>query len=398
MNKATVQDIVWVGKRALVRVDFNVPLDGTTITDDTRIRAAVPTIRFLMEQGAKVVLMSHLGRPKGERTEKYSLQPVAQHLSQLLNSPVAFATDCVGATAMAAVDKLQPGQVLLLENVRFYKEEEKNDPSFAKELAKLGDVFVNDAFGTAHRAHASTVGVAHLLPAAAGFLMEKEIAIMGKALEEPQRPFVAIIGGAKVSDKISVLENLLPKVDALLIGGGMANTFLAEQGFSMGKSLVERDAQETAGKLVQKAAELGKQLLLPDDLVVAEAFAEDAPHQVCAVTQVPSDGMALDIGPATIAKYQGAVRAAKTVLWNGPMGVFEMAPFAKGTVAIAQAMADVQGTTIVGGGDSVAAVEQAGLAEQMSHVSTGGGASLEFLEGKELPGVAALSDKKDLPS
>ena len=394
MNKRTIRDVNWAGQRALVRVDFNVPLDGTTITDDTRMRAAIPTIRYLLDNGARVVLMSHLGRPKGERNDKYSLQPVAFHLIQLLpNTAIHFAYDCIGQDAEDAVAKINPGEVLLLENVRFYREEEQNDDDFAQKLARLGDVYVNDAFGTAHRAHASTVGVTKFLPAVAGLLMEKELEVMGKALGNPERPFVAVIGGAKVSDKIAVLENLLPKVDTLLIGGGMANTFLAEQGYSLGKSLVEEDAKATAGRLLTLAKELGKQLLLPTDLVVSEAFAPDAAHQVKLVSEVPDGQMALDIGPATVTEYQAVLRGAKTVLWNGPMGVFEMPAFAHGTLGVAKAMAEVDGTTIVGGGDSVAAVEQAGLGEQMSHISTGGGASLEFLEGKQLPGVVALQDR-----
>lgn len=394
MNKQTVRDVDWAGKRALVRVDFNVPLDGTTITDDTRIRAAIPTIRYLLDAGAKVILMSHLGRPKGERNAKFSLQPVAIHLIQLLkNTSVHFAFDCVGADAQAAVGKLQPGEVILLENLRFYKEEERNDRVFAQRLAQHGDVFVNDAFGTAHRAHASTSGVTEFLPAVAGFLMEKEIEVMGKALSHPARPFVAVIGGAKVSDKIAVLENLLPKVDSLLIGGGMANTFLAARGYDMGKSLVEVDAKATAAQLIGQASELGRTIYLPTDLVVADKFAADSVYAVKPVSQVPPEKMALDIGPETVLQYQEVLRAAKTVLWNGPMGVFEMPAFAKGTFGIAEAMADVDGMTIVGGGDSVAAVEQAGLGEKMTHVSTGGGASLEFLEGKQLPGVEALLDK-----
>ncbi len=394
MNKKSIRDVAWQGKRALVRVDFNVPMDGETITDDTRIRAALPTIQHLLNEGASVVLMSHLGRPKGERNPKYDLKSVAAHLSSLLgNKEVQFADDCVGPAAEDAANSLHPGQVLLLQNLRYHAEEEKNNPDFAKALAKLGDVYVNDAFGAAHRAHASTEGVAKYLPAVAGFLMEKEISVMGAALANPERPFVAIIGGAKVSDKISVLDNLLPKVDSLIIGGGMANTFLAVQGYNMGKSLVEQDALDTARNLLDKAKSLGKTLHLPVDLVVADAFAADAAHDVHEIADVPADGMALDIGPKTQAAYQSVVRAAKTVLWNGPMGVFEMPAFAKGTNAIAEAMADVKGTTIVGGGDSVAAVEKAGLADKMTHVSTGGGASLEFLEGKALPGVVALADK-----
>lgn len=394
MDKQTIRDVDWAGKRALVRVDFNVPLDGSTITDDTRIRAAIPTIQYLLSHGAKVILMSHLGRPKGEHNTKYSLQPVGFHLIRLLeNTGIHFAYDCIGSDAEEAVAKMQPGEVLLLENVRFYKEEEKNDPEFAEKLAAHGDVFVNDAFGTAHRAHASTVGVTAYLPAVAGFLMEKEIEVMGIALANPERPFVAVIGGAKVSDKIAVLENLLPKVDALLIGGGMANTFLASEGYALGKSLVEADAKATARQLLAQAKELGKDLLLPTDLVVADRFAADSPHEVRGLNDVPEGKMALDIGPATVLHYQEVLRNAKTVLWNGPMGVFEMPAFATGTLGVAKAMSEVNGTTIVGGGDSVAAVEQAGLGDKMTHVSTGGGASLEFLEGKQLPGVVALQDK-----
>ncbi|WP_074952938.1 phosphoglycerate kinase [Alicyclobacillus macrosporangiidus] len=394
MNKQTVRDVDWKGRRALVRVDFNVPMQDRRITDDTRMRAALPTLRYLLERGAAVILMSHLGRPKGQRVEKYSLEPVAEHLRALLPGvEVRFATDCVGDEAEQAARGLAPGQVLVLENLRFHPEEEKNDPAFAQALARLGDVYVNDAFGAAHRAHASTEGVARYLPAVAGLLMEREIDVMGRALEQPERPFAAIIGGAKVSDKIGVIENLLPKVDHLLIGGGMANTFLAVQGHDMGKSLVETEALDTARRLLQAAADSGAQLWLPVDLVVADRFAADAERRVCAAGEVPPDGMALDIGPETAAKYQAVIRQARTVIWNGPMGVFEMPAFAGGTLAIAEAMAQAQGVTIVGGGDSVAAVEQAGLADRMTHVSTGGGASLEFLEGKTLPGVAALRDK-----
>lgn len=394
MDKKTIRDIDWAGKRALVRVDFNVPMANGEITDDTRIRAAVPTIRYLLNHGARVVLMSHLGRPKGERNPKYSLQPVASHLDESLTGvKVRFVDDCVGQAAESAASQIQDGEVLVLENLRFHAEEEKNVASFAEALSKLGDVYVNDAFGTAHRAHASTAGVAAFLPAVAGFLMEKEIDIMGQALSAPERPFVAIIGGAKVSDKITVLENLLPKVDALLIGGGMANTFLAAQGYELGKSLVESDALEMARGLLKQARVAGIQFLLPTDVVVAEAFAADAKHVVADVKDIPADGMALDIGPRTTEAYAAVVRTARTVIWNGPMGVFEMPAFAAGTVAVARAVANVSGLTIVGGGDSVAAVEQSGLADRMTHVSTGGGASLEFLEGKSLPGVAALSKR-----
>jgi len=395
MNKLTLRDVEWSSKRALVRVDFNVPMHGDIITDDTRIRAALPTIEYLLGEGARVVLMSHLGRPKGERNLKYTLGSVAKHLQALLpGTTVHFASDCVSVLAEAATNRLQAGEILLLENLRFYAEEEQNDETFAAKLGSLGDIFVNDAFGAAHRAHASTVGVTKYLPVAvAGLLMEKEMDIMGRALANPERPFVAIIGGAKVSDKINVIENLLAKVDTLIIGGGMANTFLAVQGYEMGKSLVETDAKGLAARLIAGAAVTGKTLMLPTDLVVATAFSTDAAHHVCLVSEVPVDEMALDIGPATSATYDAAVRAAKTVIWNGPMGVFEMPAFANGTLGIAKAMADVTGVTIVGGGDSVAAIEQAGLAHQMTHVSTGGGASLEFLEGKKLPGVEALSNR-----
>ncbi|GEO26553.1 phosphoglycerate kinase [Alicyclobacillus acidoterrestris] len=395
MAKKTIEDVQWQGKRALVRVDFNVPMnDALEITDDTRIRAALPTITYLAGHGAKVILMSHLGRPKGERNEKYSLQPVAEHLQGLLSGiKVSFVDDCVGDKVKAAVEALRDGDVLVLENVRFYAGEEKNDKDLAQAFAELGDVFVNDAFGTAHRAHASTAGVAAYLPSVAGFLMEKEVSIMGEALANPKRPFVAIIGGAKVSDKINVIENLLPKVDALLIGGGMANTFLAVQGNDMAKSLVEADALDTARKLLDLAKEHNSRLLLPTDVVAAKQFAADAEYTVRKVSELAPDEMALDIGPDSIKAFQKEIQGAKTVIWNGPMGVFEMPAFAKGTFAIAEAMVEADATTIVGGGDSVAAVEQAGVAEKMSHVSTGGGASLEFLEGKTLPGVAAIEDK-----
>lgn len=395
MPKQTIEDIEWRGKRAVVRVDFNVPMDKEgNITDDTRIRAALPTILHLVDHGAKVVLMSHLGRPKGNRDLKYSLSPVARHLSKLLKREVAFANDCLGDETAKVVQNLRAGDVLLLENVRFYAQEEKNVPEFAKALAAHGDVFVNDAFGTAHRAHASTAGIADYLPAVAGYLMEKEVHTMGDALQNPNRPFIAIIGGAKVSDKISVLENLLPKVDALLIGGGMANTFLAVQGYAMGKSLVEEAAFDTAKALLEAAKTTTCKILLSVDVVAAKAFSADAEHTVRKVNEIQSDEMALDIGPETSAIYQKEITSAKTVIWNGPMGVFEMDPFAKGTIDVAKAMADVDGMTIIGGGDSVAAVEKAGVTSRMSHVSTGGGASLEFLEGKTLPGVAAILEKK----
>ncbi len=391
MNKKTVRDIDVKGKRVLVRVDFNVPLADGKVTDDTRIRAALPTIQYLIDQGAKVILMSHLGRPKGQVKPEFSLKPVAEHLSHLLGKPVKMAPDCVGPEVEAMAAELQPGDVLLLENTRFHPEERKNDPSFAQQLAKLGDIYVNDAFGSAHRAHASTEGVAHYLPAVAGFLMEKELNFLGKALEAPERPFIAILGGAKISDKIGVIQNLLGKVDALLIGGGMANTFLQAQGYDMAESLVEEDSLDTAKQLLQEGE--GK-IFLPVDLVVADAFDASANHKVVPVDEVPAGWRALDIGPATVAHFSNRLAGAKTVVWNGPMGVFEFPAFAKGTVAIAQALADLKdAVTIIGGGDSVAAVKQAGLADKITHISTGGGASLEFLEGKTLPGVAALLDK-----
>ncbi len=399
MNKQTIRDVDWTGKRALVRVDFNVPLDENgVITDDTRIRAALPTIRYLLDHGASVVLMSHLGRPKKKVVESLRLRPVAERLFELLPEAqeVKKTEVTTGEAAEAAAEALKPGQVLLLENTRFDPREEANDEEMARELAKLGDVYVNDAFGSAHRAHASTEGVAHYLPAVAGFLMEAELNALYGALENPKRPFVTIIGGAKISDKIGVIENLLGKVNALLIGGGMANTFLAAQGLSLGDSLVEPESIEIAATLMEKARAAGVDLLLPTDAVVADALSADAQHKVVPVNQVADGWRILDIGPDTVATYSTVIKQAKTIIWNGPMGVFEMAPFAKGTLAIAQAMAEAtaQGaTTIIGGGDSVAAVEQAGLSEKMSHISTGGGASLELLEGRQLPGVVALLDK-----
>lgn len=377
-----------------MRVDFNVPLDGQRITDDTRIRAALPTIQALQEGGARTVLMSHLGRPKGKAAPEFSLAPVAERLSELLGVPVALAPDCVGPEAERIVNSLRDGEVALLENLRFHAEEEQNDRDFAAALARLGDLYVNDAFGTAHRAHASTAGVAAFLPAVAGLLMEREIEIMGRALTEPERPFVAIIGGAKVSDKIGVIDNLLTKVDALILGGGMANTFLLAQGNAVGDSLVEPDKVEVARRLLSMAEERRVRLLLPVDVVIADRFAADAESRVCRAEEIPAGWRALDIGPATVAAYSEAIKSARTVIWNGPLGVFELPPFAAGTVAVAQAMAEVDGVTIVGGGDSVAAVERAGLAARMTHISTGGGASLEFLEGKVLPGVAALNDRR----
>ncbi|AEF93030.1 Phosphoglycerate kinase [Desulfotomaculum nigrificans CO-1-SRB] len=393
MPKKSVKDIEVKGKRVFVRVDFNVPLDGEVITDDTRIRKALPTIQYLMEQGARVILASHLGRPKGEVVEKYRLTPVARRLSELLGKEVIKVNDSVGEEVKQAIAAMQNGDVLLLENVRFHAEETKNDEKYARQLAELADVFVNDAFGAAHRAHASTAGIAKYLPAVAGFLMEKELTMLGQAVTTPRRPFVAIIGGAKVSDKIGVIENLLSKVDTLIIGGGMANTFLRAQGYQTGKSLVEPDKVDLARELIERAATRQVELLLPTDVVVARAFEPTAENRVVTVTKIPEDWMVLDIGPATAAKYAEAVQKAATVVWNGPMGVFEMDVFAKGTEAVAKALADSPAITIIGGGDSVAAVNKIGVADKISHISTGGGASLEFLEGKELPGVAVLQSK-----
>lgn len=393
MPKMTVKDIDCAQKRVLVRVDFNVPLDNGEVADDTRIRAALPTIRYLIEQGAKVILVSHLGRPKGKVNEALRLNPVARRLSELLDKPVKKVDNCIGPEVEEAVNSLKPGEVLLLENIRFYPEEEKNDPEFARKLAALADIYVNDAFGAAHRAHASTEGVAHYLPAVAGFLMQKEIEIMGKALAAPERPFVAILGGAKVSDKIGVIRNLLSKVDALLLGGGMANTFLKAKGYSMGRSLVEDDKVPLASELMEEARKRNVRLLLPVDLVVAQDLSAEAPHKVVRAEEVPEGWMAVDIGPETRQAFAQALEGARTVVWNGPMGVFEVDPFAAGTEAVARAVAGVKGTTIVGGGDSVAAVEKVGVADRITHISTGGGASLEFLEGRELPGVVALKDK-----
>jgi len=395
MNKMTVRDVDLEGKRVLIRVDFNVPLDGTTITDDTRIRAAVPTIQYILEQKPKsVILMSHLGRPKGERNPDMSLAPVAPALAELLSVAVAFAEDCVGEIAENAVSGLPEGRVLLLENTRYHAGETKNDPELANQLAKLGDIFVNDAFGTAHRAHASNVGVSGHLTAVAGLLLEKEIDYLANAIENPDRPFVAILGGAKVSGKIDVIEALLGKVDKLLIGGGMANTFFAAQGRAMGNSLVEETALDIAKDLLTKG---GDKIVLPIDQRVANDFSNDAENKLIDATQdVPDGWESLDIGDKTIELFTKELNGVKTVVWNGPMGVFEMPTFAKGTTAIAEIL--VQETakgakTIIGGGDSAAAVEQSGLADKMSHISTGGGASLEMLEGKILPGLAALKDK-----
>lgn len=393
MDKKTVRDLDVAGKKVLVRVDFNVPLnDKGEITDDTRITASLPTIQYLLEQKAAVILMAHLGRPKGQVKPELSLAPVAKHLGKLLGKKILFAPDCVGEVAQAAASKLKPGHILLLENLRFHKEEEKNDMEFAEKLASLADLYVNDGFGVSHRAHASVEGVTHFLPAAAGFLLEKEIQYVGKAVTNPLHPFVAIIGGAKVSDKIGVISNLLDKVDTLLIGGGMANTFLAAQGYKMGKSLVEEDKLDLAKELLAKAKKNKVNMLLPTDLVMAAAFAPDAEHVTEKVKNLNQAYMALDIGAETSKAYAEALADAKMIVWNGPMGVFEMDAFCKGTEAVAKAVAKSRATSIVGGGDSVAAIEKLGLAKRITHISTGGGASLEYLEGKVLPGVAALDD------
>ena len=394
MNKKTIEDIQVSGKRVLVRCDFNVPLDGSTITDETRIVAALPTIQYLLKNKAKVILCSHLGRPKGEFNMKYSLAPVAKRLSELLGQEVKLAADVVGDSAKALAASLQEGQAMLLENVRFHKEEEKNDPAFAKQLADLADIYVNDAFGTAHRAHASTEGVAKYLPAVAGYLIGKELSVMGKALSDPARPFVAILGGKKVSDKIGVINNLLDKCDAILIGGAMSYTFSKAQGGKIGKSLLEADKLDLATSLLAKAEQKGVKMLLPVDTVCAPEFDNDAPRTTVKCGEIPDDLEGLDIGPETVKLFSEEIAKAKTIVWNGPMGVFEMPNFAVGTKEIAKAMAaNKDAVTIIGGGDSAAAVEQLGFADQMTHISTGGGASLEFLEGIELPGVAALNDK-----
>jgi phosphoglycerate kinase len=391
VNKKTVQDVDVRDKRVLVRVDFNVPQDPSgAITDDTRIRAALPTLRYLLENGARVILVSHLGRPEGV-DPKWSLAPVAARLSELLGQPVQTASDCVGPEVEAAVSALASGQVLLLENVRFHPEEEKNDPEFAKQLASLAELYVNDAFGTAHRAHASTEGVAHYLPAVAGFLLGKELDVLGGVLHNPARPFVSILGGAKVKDKIGVIKNLLPTVDTLILGGGMAYTFLKAQGLEIGKSLLDAKHLEQAGKTLESP-----KVELPSDVLVTDHFQHPTKVETVPVSEIPPDLEGVDIGPETIARYQEILRGAKTVVWNGPMGVFENPKFANGTRTIAETLAETAGqgaNVIIGGGDSAAAVEQMGFADRMTHISTGGGASLEFLEGKTLPGVAALQDK-----
>ncbi|EGO63716.1 phosphoglycerate kinase [Acetonema longum] len=395
MHKKTLKD-VWVGgKKVLVRVDYNVPMDKEgKITDDTRIRATLNTLEFLLEKNAAVILASHMGRPKGKPNAEFSLEALVPRLSQLLGRQVLFVSECVGPLVEDAAKALRPGQVLLLENLRFHKEEEENDAEFAKKLAGLADILVNDAFGVSHRAHASVEGITQYIPAVAGFLMEKELMYLNDVLNAPKHPFAAIIGGAKVSDKIGVIENLLTKVDTLIIGGGMANTFLAAKGYAMGKSLVEEDKLDLAKSLLEKANACGVKLLLPSDVTAAEKFAADAQHKVVAVDSIPAEWMALDIGPASQEAFARTLAEVKTVVWNGPMGVFEFDAFAKGTEAVAKAVAASGATSVVGGGDSIAALEKTKLAGKISHISTGGGASLEFLEGRVLPGVAALADQE----
>jgi phosphoglycerate kinase len=389
-NKKTVRDIDVQGKKVLVRVDFNVPIKDGVVGDDTRIRAAMPTLEYLLDQGAALILCSHLGRPKGVPSPEFSLKPVADELARLMGRPVSFAEEPVGPKAEAAAAALKPGDILLLENTRFNAGEKKNDPEMAKQLASLADVFVNDAFGSDHRAHASTTGVADYLPAVSGFLLEKEIKYLGQAVADPEKPFVAILGGAKISDKIGVIKNLLTKADSILIGGGMANTFFKAEGYPVADSLVEDEALETARELLSEA---GTKLRLPVDVVIADAFDADADHKTMPTGPIPDGWRILDIGPETAENYAKVVKGAKTVIWNGPMGVFEFSEFAKGTFSIAQALAESGAVTIVGGGESVAAVKKSGLAEKITHISTGGGASLEMLEGKALPGVEALEDK-----
>ncbi len=389
-NKKSVKDVDVKEKRVLVRVDFNVPLKDGKISDDTRIQAALPTIQYLLDHGASVILCSHLGRPKGGPDPVFSLKPISEYLSKLISKPVNFAKDCIGPLAEEAARALKPGEILLLENTRFHPEEEKNDLGMSRQLAALADLYVNDAFGSAHRAHASTEGVAHFLPAVAGFLMEKEIQYLGQAIDQPKRPFVAILGGAKVSDKIGVIKNLLKKADEILIGGGMANTFFKAQGFAVGDSLVEDDVLETAHELLQAGS---SHLHLPIDVVIANQFENEAQKKTMKVGEVPDGWRILDIGPETIKEYDNLIKKAGTVVWNGPMGVFEFPNFAMGTFEIAKSVAGSGAVSVIGGGDSVAAVMQTGLADKITHISTGGGASLEMLEGIALPGLVALQDK-----
>jgi phosphoglycerate kinase len=390
MNKKTVKDVDLKDKRVLMRVDFNVPMKDGNVTDDKRIRASLPTIKYILDQGAALILMSHLGRPKSASDSEFSLRPAAEVLSSLLEIPVKMAPDTVGTEVETMVKELSPGEVLMLENTRFHPEEEKNDLEFAKQLSVLGEVYVNDAFGSAHRAHASTEAVARFLPAVSGFLMEQELEYLGRAVSNPEHPYIAILGGAKISDKIDVVESLLSKADKLIIGGGMANTFLAAEGLKMQDSLVEESAIDTAKSILEKA---GDKLILPVDAVIADKFAEDANTQVVDVEKIPPGWRMMDVGPKTLKLYKQALDGAKLIVWNGPVGVFEMPKFAEGTFALARMLAESGATTVIGGGDSASAVKKAGVAKQMTHVSTGGGASLEFLEGKELPGVAALMDK-----
>ncbi|MGE5123361.1 MAG: phosphoglycerate kinase [Acidobacteriaceae bacterium] len=389
-NKKSITDVDVTGKRVLVRVDYNVPIKDGKVVDDTRIVAAMPTVNYLLEHGAAVILVSHLGRPKGGPDPKFSLHPVAAHLSGLLGKPVAFANDCVGPTAEAAARNLKPGEVLVLENTRFHPEEEKNDPEMAEKLASLADIYVNDAFGSAHRAHASTEGGAHYLPAVAGFLMQKEIQYLSQAIEKPKRPFIAILGGAKISDKIGVIRNLLTKADQVLIGGGMANTFFKAQGYPIGDSLCEDEALETARQLLASG---NTHLRLPVDVVIGDRFDAEAKKKVMPMGPVPDGWRILDVGPATVENFGKTLAKAGTIVWNGPMGVFEFPRFAEGTFGVAKAVAASKAVSIIGGGDSVSAINQAGLADKITHISTGGGASLEMLEGIELPGLAALQDK-----
>lgn len=393
--KKTVKDIDVKGKRALVRCDFNVPMQDGKITDDIRITSALPTIQYLIEHGAKVILMSHMGRPKGEAKMEFSLKPVADRLAELLDREIQFISvpQVVDQQVVEAAQQLEEGQILLLENVRFRKEETKNEAGFSKELAQLGDFFVNDAFGTAHRAHCSTAGVADHLPAVSGFLIEKEVKFLGEALENPQRPFVAIMGGAKVGDKIPVIENLLTKVDTLVIGGGMSYTFFKAMGLEIGTSILDAESVELAGQLIKRAEAAGVKLMLPVDVVCAKEFDNDSAAVTCGRDSIPADQMGMDIGPKSIQNISEELEKAKTVVWNGPMGVFEMPNFAQGTKAVAESLANSGATTIIGGGDSAAAVEQFGYGDKMTHISTGGGASLEFLEGKTLPGIAVLEEK-----
>ncbi|MBD2864653.1 phosphoglycerate kinase [Paenibacillus oceani] len=393
MNKKSVRDVQTAGKKVFVRVDFNVPLENGQITDDTRIRETLPTIRFLTEQGAKVILASHLGRPKGQVVEEMRLTPVAARLSELLGKPVVKSDEAIGESVKAQIASLNDGDVLLLENVRFYEGEEKNDPELAKAFAELAELYVNDAFGAAHRAHASTEGIAHHLPAVSGLLMEKELEVLGKALNNPDRPFTAIVGGSKVKDKIGVIEHLLGIADNLLIGGGLSYTFLKAQGYEIGKSLVDNEKLDLALGFLKKAKEKGCNLMLPVDIVIGDDFSNNANTRVVPINEIPADWEGFDIGPKTRELYADVIAKSKLVVWNGPMGVFELNPYLNGTKAVAEACAVTQGYTVIGGGDSAAAAEKFHLADKMDHISTGGGASLEFMEGKALPGVVALNDK-----